>query len=216
MVKQLLQDHPQWVNLDKTYQRGTDDYIDIDSVSKSIVCNNTLMTSCVLFQQPEMLKLLINYGFDIEYQDAFRCNQTALMTACENSYFFECGKILVENGANIDTRIENNRYATPLQICVESRNIKMASYLLDLGANLNLENNNYCTAFDLAMQQNYLKMAYLLLLKGYNRYFFVGKRGECISLFKYLETFNPELKEDAYYRNKILDYLQYKQTTAEK
>ena len=182
----------------------------IDANNKCINCSSyaRITTSCILFQQPAMLNILLKNGENPSNRDYFHFDANALGVACRAPYFFESLKILVEFGANINE--ECGPGYTPLRECVMCRNFKAAVYLLNHHADMEVSDKNGLTAFDLAMNKRYYKMAYLFLLKGYktDRVNTVDKEGrtQAISIGEYIHDHQALSSAGQKYAKMIIEF----------
>ena len=158
-----------------------------------------IVTSCIKYQQYDILLFLLKKGLDLELQDGCDFGYTALMTACENSHYMKMAKALIDAGALIDNPIENSTCATPLQVCAVCRNILMAEHLIKLGANIDTRNRIGQNAFDLAMIKRNYKMAYLFTLYQHKQDLVTVKKGTKVTIVEYINEHPAKCKEDQKY-----------------
>lgn len=86
-----------------------------------------------LFRDPELLQLLVRNKLDVNAKDSF--NRTALMIMARNrKNKFECARILLKAGADINARDKNGRNA--FTAAVNSHNPEFARFLLNHGIKL--------------------------------------------------------------------------------
>lgn len=104
-------------------------------------------------------KVLISHGADVEGGGS-----SPLSAAGSNGDFVEMAKLLVENGAGVNTRSSDGWY--PLISAAGRGNIKVTNYLLAQGANPNLVTGNGITALDNAAGSDYGVSTAEALLKG--------------------------------------------------
>lgn len=163
----------------------------------------SIATSCIRYGQNEMLRVLLENGLNPDIQDDWAFGNTLLMSACESSYYYDSGILLLSYGANMDFCVENNMYSTPLQICIKNRNYLMANKLLGMGANVSIKNRIGLNAFDLALVCRYYKMAYKIMENGYHSDMVNTKKGTR-SVFDFIQDNPASNVEDRYFANKIL------------
>lgn len=179
-----------------------DDYRDI--YLYSIGKGPLLITSCIKYQQNDMLRLLLSLGADPEQTDGFNGEYTALMVACENSHLMESAFILIDAGAKVDSPTYG---ITPLQVCIINRNFRMAEFLVRHGARIETENNRGQNAFDLAVLRRYYKMAYLFTLLGYKTDTIKQFNGSLTPIVDYIESHPSRIPSDIEYSQRLLQVL---------
>ena len=86
---------------------------------------------------PELVKLLLSWGADLEAKDAL--GYTALAAACQMNQT-ACGQELIDAGADIEVLNKNGH--TPLVLAAESGNDALVKALIDHHANVNRDLNN--------------------------------------------------------------------------
>jgi len=108
----------------------------------------------------EAIKLMIKIGASVK--KVYDYGWTALNIAISHNRL-EIAKVLVENGAVINTETKN---MTPLQFAAQEGHLKIVKYLVAKGANINFANYENCTALYFAARGNKVKIAEYLIKKG--------------------------------------------------
>lgn len=85
----------------------------------------------VRYNEPEMVKLLLEYKADFEQQDIK--GRTPLHTACRRGCF-ECAKLLVDAGASLSAQTVFGN--TPLHYACEIGNLNLIKLLVEAGASV--------------------------------------------------------------------------------
>ncbi len=78
----------------------------------------------------------------------------------------EAARLLIENGADVNTHSKNSFHVTPLHSAVASENLEIARMLLKNGADVNAHQKGGATPLHLAAQNGQVEMAHLLLDNG--------------------------------------------------
>lgn len=172
------------------------EYLNSDELCK-------ILTSCIYFQQFDMIRYLLDHGENPENKDVFRGGNTALSIACENSNYIDALKILIDHGADVNAK-KDGLFATPLQECIRGRNLDGVKILIDNGANMELKNKYGHTAFDLAMYLGYYKIAYYLIKNGCRFDCKKIKDGTYNQGILSLKKRWPEPSEDNFFLNQII------------
>jgi len=80
----------------------------------------------------------------------------------------QTARLLVENGADVNTPSHNTQSITPLHSVVAGRNLELARLLLEHGASVDTPQKGGYTALHAAVQNEQLEMVELLLAHGAN------------------------------------------------
>ena len=117
----------------------------------------------------KILNLLIKYGADVNTKNDEGTSLLDVSYRSSKSENREMFKILVENGFNLESRInDDDSDYTPLMIAVYKEDYDMVKYLLDKGANPNAVNNEKKTALMIANDEGNNNIAKLLIEQGAN------------------------------------------------
>ncbi|MFT5167337.1 MAG: hypothetical protein ACI8P3_002574 [Saprospiraceae bacterium] len=116
----------------------------------------TMLQVAIASDQPEVVRLLIEKGADIELLSE---NMTPLMHAIQicNQPIFD---LLIECGADINAL--NLQKKSPLFYCAKHDNIEMAKVLVDHGAKIELKDGRGRTAAEYALKNDNKKIAVFL------------------------------------------------------
>ena len=106
---------------------------------------------CAVLNRPEILRLLISAGADLNIQDNY--GRTALHD-CADYYHPDIARMLIDAGANVN--IQSNGGSTALHECAWHNNLEIARMLIDAGADVNIRNN------DGKLPYEFVKIQYLL------------------------------------------------------
>ena len=118
-----------------------------------------------IYNQPDMALLLIKKGADVNAKDSYQNGATPLYLAAENGHF-QIVKILIENGAEINTQTNNG--VTPLYQAAKNGFGEIVQLLIENGADINMKNKNDETALHAATQTGSKEIAELLINNGAN------------------------------------------------
>lgn len=117
----------------------------------------------------KILNLLIKYGADVNTKNDEGTSLLDVSYRSSKSENKEMFKILVENGFDLESRInDDDSDYTPLMIAVYKEDYDMVKYLLDKGANPNAVNNEKKTALMIANDEGNNNIAKLLIEQGAN------------------------------------------------
>lgn len=109
-----------------------------------------LMVVCVNLNT-EILKLLIDYGVDINYQDSLKVSALQACICFCSFYNFEKGedfaKILIKHKINVNSQRENG--ATALSFAIRKQWTNMVRLLLESGADPSILNENGKDSYNL-------------------------------------------------------------------
>ena len=103
---------------------------------------NTALHRCVNSNHPDIARMLIDAGADVNMQDDKR-GQTALHE-CVNSNHLDIARMLIDAGA--DVNIQDRGGSTALHRCAEQNRPEIVKMLIDAGADLNIQRNDGFTA----------------------------------------------------------------------
>ncbi|KAJ3547289.1 hypothetical protein NM208_g1594 [Fusarium decemcellulare] len=101
---------------------------------------NALQPAAVFLgpQGPQMCKLLIDAGVEVNAAASEATGRTALQEACERGCL-ETVRVLLDAGADVNAPFGQERGGTALQLSIISRDLKIIRLLLDHGADVNAE-----------------------------------------------------------------------------
>ena len=119
---------------------------------------------------PEIAKLLINSGADINIQNKY--GDTPLYLALHYRYPLQISELLINAGA--DVNIPDKQGTTPLHEASSRGPINMVKKLINNGANVNIQNEYGTTPLHKAAMHGQLEIVKLLLEHGpknYNDFF---------------------------------------------
>lgn len=139
-VNQLLQENPAWVNAS-----APDGFTPL-----SLAC---------YFSQPEMARLLLDHGADVNRVSAHPSKVAPLHAAVAANSVALC-RLLLENGA--DANMQQAGGITPLQSAAHRGNTEMVQLLLEHGADAEARNDEGLTALDYARRDKHDKIVKLL------------------------------------------------------
>lgn len=100
--------------------------------------------------QLEIIKILLNYISNVNFQESYRGNYTALMAAAQQGYT-DIVKLLLDKKANLNLQDSNGE--TALTYASAHGHVEIVNILLNKGANPNIQNNNNKTALDFAQEK---------------------------------------------------------------
>jgi ankyrin repeat protein len=106
----------------------------------------SLLHKTIMFNRPEILKLLIKNGANINVITKSGCTLLHGAVICNRP---EILKILIENGANIN-EISKTDKLTPLHLAITTNNSNMVRLLIDNGADVTLKTADGKTPLQLA------------------------------------------------------------------
>jgi len=115
------------------------------------------------FNNPEMAKLLIDAGSDINANSRNKLNATPLQGAAANNYI-ELAKLYLANGANVNCRSEDG--GTPLHEAAGNGFVEFARLLIDHGADVNQKDDKGKTPLAAALEYKQAATAQLLREHG--------------------------------------------------
>ncbi|XP_055346257.1 ankyrin repeat and KH domain-containing protein 1-like isoform X2 [Paramacrobiotus metropolitanus] len=124
---------------------------------------NTALTLACFQGRTECVRVLVEKGANLEWRSKNGLN--ALMEAA-NGGFFEIGKILVENGAEVNCAPVPSTKDTPLTIAAEKGHAKFVQLLIDNDAAINVRNKKGCSPLWLACQNGHLDCVRALVASG--------------------------------------------------
>ena len=110
------------------------DFVDISIPYGKKFNNSILLTNIIKEENTRLMKLLACKGCDLEVNTVY---YTPLMYACSLGNN-KIAKILIENGANTESR--NEFLDTPLILATEKGNLELVKILLENGADIEARN----------------------------------------------------------------------------
>ena len=181
----------------EAYEKG--DYDKVEALLKNGIDPNqfktsngmTLMFDAAWDNNLAIVKLLHQYGADVDLLSGNH-NVPPLLAACQqNSY--ESVVFLVENGADVNRKIEVAGNQTPIRFACKTGNVGMVSYLLENGADLEDKPNDLITPIIQASRSDHLELVKFLIEQGadVNAY---GRDKEC-ALNQAIKNNNEEIVE---------------------
>lgn len=106
--------------------------------------DTTSLHKAVLYNQLDMVKLLLSKGANVNAVDAEKQSGIHMMAGIESDRIQKLYTLLIDNGANIDaTDIKEN---TILMNAIKRGNMRLVNILIDGGANVNVLNSDKKTA----------------------------------------------------------------------
>lgn len=138
---------------------------------------------------PEMVKLLLDYGADVNSKNSYY-GSTMLHYALHYNYP-EIVKLLLDYGADINCR---NRYGyPPLHYTIEYGHMATVKLLLNHGADVNLKNIDEETPLHIATKNGYTEIVKLLL--DYGADVNLNDKYECTALYHAVQIGNTEISK---------------------
>ena len=121
-----------------------------DGIPEKSTLNKLIVEACTQ-QQSEIVKILVEYGADVNFIDEF--GNTPLHESVMNCTE-ECIVALLDCGANINIISGSTNKATPLHYAVGNRNKELVELLLERGADKNIKDGKSRTPADLLKYDN--------------------------------------------------------------
>jgi len=111
----------------------------------------------------DKMRLLISHGLKVNTDRGGE----QLLRACRGGNY-DMVRLLVENGANIDTIDIYSGGVTPLMITISTDRLDISTYLMSKGANLDIRDEHGSTALMYAIKGNKVYIARMMIEKGAN------------------------------------------------
>jgi ankyrin repeat protein len=131
-------------------------------------CLGNLLHHAVFAKDHGVLEWLLHKGIDVHARDLE--GLTPLMFACEEGHEDAAKTIFFHDPSQINDRCDGadsiRRGRTPLMFAAFGRNIRIAEFLLSLGADVNAQDENGLTPLLIAAQQGNVEMMRVLLSRG--------------------------------------------------
>ena len=127
--------------------------------------NATALLYAVYFGHKEIAEILLDKGADCNSADF--SGRTSLHHAASNGRL-DIVQLLLKNGAEIDMRAKPYFGMTPLLLAIKNNSNDVATYLIEMGADLNDKDTSGWSSLHWALHRECLKLARIIISKGVN------------------------------------------------
>jgi ankyrin repeat protein len=110
----------------------------------------TLLSVAIMFNQIEVIRLLIEKGVDINKI----ARKVTPLSVCLMYNNMECFNLLIEKGADVNAKNENG--STPIFIAIQKHNLEAFDILLNKNADINVKDNDSITPLHNACSRGYI------------------------------------------------------------
>ena len=136
------------------------------------LCRNTPLHSAVLYEDIEMVQILLKYKADVNRSNGsstplhYASQGLQLEEGCsiDSLSLSKIARLLLEHGADVNAR--NYRRSTPLHIAVEDGRVEVVQVLLEYGADVGAEDENGRTALQVVSNKRRDEIVKLLSEHG--------------------------------------------------
>ena len=136
--------------------------IDIDLDIPLTCCGATVLSTAVLYNKTDMVKVLLDDGIDINVHNS---NGDIVLVYAEDDYEgYKIVNFLIDAGIDIDSR--NSDGSTILIIFARDKSTEMVDLLIDADAEIDIQNNEGDTALITSIMENNIDVVKLLIEVG--------------------------------------------------
>jgi ankyrin repeat protein len=141
----------------------------------------------------EVGKILLKYGGEVD-MPVINSDGTPILLACqENAYEFV--KFIVENGGNLNRKFKNAGNQTSIRFACKTGSVKLVSYLLDHGADIEDTPDDQITPLIQAARSNHYDLVKFLIERNANVNAYAATHDKECALNQAIMNKNPDIVE---------------------